>query len=264
MEQSRLGFKRQIIVTVDTDLVVIILYIYWDLNVTELWIEFGAEKDRRWLPVYSYELLGKRVCRAVIFWFAWTGCDTVSQFLGCGKPTAWKSWKAFPELIDTFIKLSRSAEISTEAIEMIEPFVVLMYDRTYPHKTFKSIYLHRWIIQWTTPHLHEMPCCNTFAGGCHSQIYGRVAWHWTKLIKTWQIQVGLWMTKASSSQYGQHYEKHHKHAKNWKTAPIKGFVSGTVVHAKNTTFYVQICVYRFMSDDFCYIVNLQNIIPGSS
>ena len=91
MEQSRLGFKRQIIVTVDTDLVVIILYTYWDLNVTELWIEFGAEKDRRWLPVHSHELLGKRVCRAVIFWFAWTGCDTVSQFLGCGKPTAWKS-----------------------------------------------------------------------------------------------------------------------------------------------------------------------------
>ena len=58
----------------------------------------------------------------------------------------------------------------------------------------------------------------------------------SKLIKTWKIQVGLWITKTSSSQYGQNYGKHHKHAKNWNTAPVLGFVSVTVVEAKNTAF----------------------------
>ena len=48
------------------------------------------------------------------------------------------------------------------------------------------------------------------------------------------------MTKATSSQYGQNYQKHHKNANNWNTAPVKGFVLATVVHAKNTTFRVQI------------------------
>ena len=38
--------------------------------------------------------------------------------------------------------------------------------------------------------------------------------------------------KASSRQYGQHYQKHHKHAKNWNTGHVKGFMLGTVVHAK--------------------------------
>ena len=38
-------------------------------------------------------------------------------------------------MTDSFIKLSWSREISTEDIEMIEPFLVLMYNRTYPHKT---------------------------------------------------------------------------------------------------------------------------------
>ena len=55
-----------------------------------------------------------------------------------------------------------------------------------------------------------------------------------------QIQVGIWMTKASSSQYAQHCQKHHKHSKTWNTAPVKGFVSGTVLYAKDTTLRVHI------------------------
>ena len=102
-----------------------------------------------------------------------------------------------------------------------------------------SIYLHRWIAHCTTANLHEMPCCNTFAGECHSQKCGCIAWHWTKIIKIYHVSVGLWMTKVTSSQYGQNYQKHHKNANNWNTAPVKGFVLTTVVHAKNTTFRVQ-------------------------
>ena len=60
MEQSQLQFKKLVIVTVDPNVVVIALYAYWDLNVTELWIEFDTRKDRWWLPVHSYaELLGE-------------------------------------------------------------------------------------------------------------------------------------------------------------------------------------------------------------
>ena len=65
----------------------------------------------------------------------WTGCDTVSQFLGRGKPIKWKAWKAFLEVTDTFIKILWSGEISTADFEMIQNFNVLMYDRTCPHKT---------------------------------------------------------------------------------------------------------------------------------
>ena len=80
MEQSRFEFKKLMKVTADTYVVVIALYAYWDLNITELWIDFGTGKDHPWLPVHSYvELLGERVCRAVIFLYALTGCDTVSQ-----------------------------------------------------------------------------------------------------------------------------------------------------------------------------------------
>ena len=36
MEQSRLGFKRLMVVKVDTDVMVISMHGYWSLNVTEL------------------------------------------------------------------------------------------------------------------------------------------------------------------------------------------------------------------------------------
>ena len=46
-----------------TDVLVIALHVYWDVNVTELRIEFGAGKDRRLVPVHFYaELPGERVC----------------------------------------------------------------------------------------------------------------------------------------------------------------------------------------------------------
>ena len=54
----------------------------------------------------------------------------------------------------------------------------------------------------------------------------------SKLIKTWKIQVSLWITKASSSQYGQNYQKHHKHAKNWNTALCRGLCQGQLYKQK--------------------------------
>ena len=35
-----------------------------------------------------------------------TWCDTTSQFLGCGKKTAWAAWSSIPELTDTLLALT--------------------------------------------------------------------------------------------------------------------------------------------------------------
>ena len=62
---------------------------------------------------------------------AFTGCDTVSAFAGRGKKTAWETWKSFPEVNDAFKELQcMPRETSNESMELLERFVVLMYDRT--------------------------------------------------------------------------------------------------------------------------------------
>ena len=221
-----------------TDVLVIALHVYWDVNVIELWIEFGTGKDRRWVPVHSYaELLGERVWWVVIFWYAMTGCDRVSNQLHGKRGRLYGKWQI---LLSNYHCLEKSKPNISEFLKIWSSSCMTGFVRTRLLTNAASIYLHRWIKQWTTTQLHQMLCCSKFAGKCHSQTYGLVAWHWMNQIKTWQIRVGLWMTKARSSQYGKHYQKHHMHRKNRITAPVEGFVSRTIVHAKTTTFRVQI------------------------
>ena len=104
MDQFQLGFSRLMTLLVDTGEMVIACFAYWSLSVTELWIEFGKGKDRRWLPIHSCpEKASKRVRIAAIFWYVLTGCDSVSQFLERDKSSAWKTWKVFPEVTETLL-----------------------------------------------------------------------------------------------------------------------------------------------------------------
>ena len=107
MDQFQLGFSRLMTLLVDTGEMVIACFAYWSLSVTELWIEFGKGKDRRWLPIHSCpEKASKSVRIAAIFWYVLTGCDSVSQFLERDKSSAWKAWKVFPEVTETLLSYS--------------------------------------------------------------------------------------------------------------------------------------------------------------
>ncbi len=90
--------------TVDTDVVVIAVSLFHELNVDKLWIEFGSGRNKRWLPIHSYATkLGENVCRGLRFWYAFTGFDTVSSFCGRGKKISWDVWKSYPGITDSYL-----------------------------------------------------------------------------------------------------------------------------------------------------------------
>lgn len=92
------GHRKISITAVDTDVVVLAVSFFH-----ELWIEFCVGRKKRWLPVHEYAAsLGRIVCSGLRFWFAFTGCDTVSAFCGKGKKTCWNIWKSFPEVNECF------------------------------------------------------------------------------------------------------------------------------------------------------------------
>ena len=100
-----------------------------NLHLQELWVEFGNGKDKRWIPIHTYEeILGER-CMALPFFHAFTGSDTTSQFADRGKKSAWKTWQVLPDTTETFIRLSELVEPSNEDKEVIKRFVCVMYDR---------------------------------------------------------------------------------------------------------------------------------------
>ena len=128
---SKNGLKKISVIATNTDVVVIALYAYQYLNLDELWIDIGRGKNQRYYPIHEYaKLLGKEKCDALPFWYALTGYDTVSQFAGRGKKTAWSTWNSFPEAAESFKQLSFINRSDEEDIKIVERFVMLMYDRT--------------------------------------------------------------------------------------------------------------------------------------
>ena len=132
----RNGFNEITVITADTDVVVIALGCFYLLRPEKLWIEFGVGKHRRWLPIHTYvNILGESKCAGLLFWYAFTGCDTVSSFRGRRKKTAWNIWNSFPEVTEAFINLSQNDSIQENDLQLIERYVVLLYDKMSPLMT---------------------------------------------------------------------------------------------------------------------------------
>ena len=130
LDASKKGYKKISVVANDTNVVVIAICMFPHLELEELWVEYGTGTNKKWLPIHTFvSLLGSERCRAIAFWYAFTGCDTVSQFNGIGKKTSWKAWSAHPEVTETFFKLSELSEITESDFDMIQRFVILMYER---------------------------------------------------------------------------------------------------------------------------------------
>ena len=68
--------------------------------------------------------------RALPVFHAITGCDTVSFFGWKGKLKAWNTWTAFPTVTSASLELGTgTANLSQEAFEKIEQFVVFMHEK---------------------------------------------------------------------------------------------------------------------------------------
>ena len=74
---------------------------------------------------------GSDVCRALPFFYAFTGCDTVSSFFGKGKCKAYDVWDQSTqkeELTNTFIQLGeKPADITTDQVKILESYVLELY-----------------------------------------------------------------------------------------------------------------------------------------
>ena len=127
------GYTKVSVRTVDTDVVVLAVTAAQRLNIDELWVAFATGRSFRFLAAHEIaKTLGPNKCRALPFFHAFTGCDTVSCFGGRGKKTAWETWKSDDGVTAAFGALSATPNSTTidECIAPLQRFVVLLYDRT--------------------------------------------------------------------------------------------------------------------------------------
>lgn len=100
---------------------------------------------------------------------AFTGCDTVSAFVGRGKKTCWEIWNKFPAVTAAFIALySTPVAVPDSCLGTLERFFVMLYD-TKSTCSIQSIlhagnFLHRKAKLLTTSHQLKMHWCNILDG----------------------------------------------------------------------------------------------------
>jgi hypothetical protein len=133
------GMKTVKVRTVDTDVVVILSGIFYELLVTQplldIWVAFGMGKSYRFYSINAIcTKLGKPRSRALPVFHAFSGCDTTSAFQGKGKKSAWQAWQAYKDITETFVHLAghpfELLSTSSDHFKKIERLTVILYDRT--------------------------------------------------------------------------------------------------------------------------------------
>ena len=100
----------------DTNIVVLALCHFFDLDLQELWIEIGTRNNQKWLPTPLYvETLHQEMYQALLFWFTLTGCDSVSMFASWRKKMASSVWQKYPEATQVFKRQNIVHQFITEA-----------------------------------------------------------------------------------------------------------------------------------------------------
>ena len=118
------------ITTADTDVVTIIVSCFNEMDLNEFGIKFGNGENMRCIPVHEIaSSLGPERSKCLSLFHRLTRCDQVTFFATCGKKTAWKTWKLFPELTNALIVLHRQPTIEdvNDNMAVIERFICLMY-----------------------------------------------------------------------------------------------------------------------------------------
>ena len=119
-----------IIKTVDTDVVVIAIACFHDLDVDYLWIELGT-KPVTYFPIHEIaQSLEANLCQGLLFFHALTGCDTTSSFYNVEKKKWWNTWMEHKSIFGpVFSRLSAADELSDRDLSLIEHLVCLQYTK---------------------------------------------------------------------------------------------------------------------------------------
>lgn len=102
------------------------------MGLNKCWISFGTGKALRSIAIHQLvNKLGPDKCSGMLFFHAFTGCDTVSGFCEKGKKSFWKTWNSFPEVTKVFETMSRPQnEIESHQLDALARYVILTYDKT--------------------------------------------------------------------------------------------------------------------------------------
>ena len=118
--------------TVDTDVLVLTIAASAQSIDKKIYVQFGVGEHKRIFNVHNIrQEIGTQKALALPVFHAFTGCDTGSSFKSVGKKTAWERWTTYQDVTKAFHDLRTGPDmIDYETLNLLERFVVLLYDKT--------------------------------------------------------------------------------------------------------------------------------------
>ena len=126
--------KKAAILANDIDIIVIGIGLFQNLcknGLQELWICFGKGEKRRWMPIHLiFSAFGPHKSNALLFFHAFSGCDSCSGMKGKGKKSFFCTWSVYEDVTPIFEKLSQCPkEINEDDFAILQQFTVYLYDK---------------------------------------------------------------------------------------------------------------------------------------
>lgn len=128
---SKTGHEHVTIRSADTDVLILSVHFFKDLNLQCLWVATGIGSSFRYLPVHEIcNTISPTMTSGLLFYHAFSGCDSVFSFANVGKKTSFTVANAHSEIWNTFSELSVSpGDISETQISNVEEYTVYLYDQ---------------------------------------------------------------------------------------------------------------------------------------
>ena len=135
------GYDPVVVRTVDTDVLVLMISYYPFMSDINNGTRVLTLMGNNWSSIKVYDInalaseIGYSVCKGLPFFYAFTGCDTVSSMYHCSKTNFWDELfkqPNIPQLLSVFAELStQPIEVTSEQVDILEIFLVRVY---YPKK----------------------------------------------------------------------------------------------------------------------------------
>ena len=113
-----------------------------------MWITFGKGKALRWIPIHDIVRSLSPRSQALPFLHAFTGCDTVSAFVGKGGKTAWQAWNVLENAKEVFHCFSSPCDNLTQSeIGVLFARIQRPYNGIPPSRAALVDHIKRYVLQ---------------------------------------------------------------------------------------------------------------------
>ena len=144
---------KNILRTVDTDVVVLSVVAVPRLHLEHLWVAFGTGQYFKYIPAHEIAgSIGPEKATALPMFYDYIRCDIVLSNATRGTKLAWHTWNAFDDVTATFCTLGDAPrDIDDEAVAMMERITVLLYDRTSAMDNIDEVRQHQFTKRGSCP-----------------------------------------------------------------------------------------------------------------